>query len=124
MKQFLFSLILISTFFISCTPKEVAIEKQLIGRYTVNRAQCDSDTLDFFLHNFASFELMKDGIGYDGYQSNDKGFEWVVIENKLELCYTTSSISIELPFRLSGDTLILSRSNQFCTHLDVFYVRD
>jgi len=124
MKQFLFSLSLISVFFASCAPKEVAIEKQLIGRYTVNRAQCGSDTSNFMLHVFESFELMQDGIGYDGLQSNDKAFEWVVIEDKLELCYTTSSASIELPFRLSGDTLILSRSNQFCPHLDVFYVRN
>jgi hypothetical protein len=124
MKQFLFSLILISALFTSCTPKEVAIEKQLIGHYTLNKAQCGSDTTNFFLHTFTKFELLKDGIGYDGHQSNDKAFEWVVIGNDLEVCYTTSSISVEIPFRLSGDTLILSRSSTFCPHLTVFYVRN
>ena len=124
MKQFLFSLSLISVLFTSCTPKEVAIEKQLLGSYTVNRAQCGTDTTDFNLHVYTSFHLLKDGTGYDGYQSNQKAFEWVVIDDKLEVCYTTSSISVEIPFKLHGDTLILSRSNTFCAHLDMFYVRD
>lgn len=124
MKQFLFSLSLISVLFLSCSPKEVAIEKRLLGNYTVNHAQCGIDTTDFNLHVYTSFYLLDNGIGYDGYQSNDKAFEWAVIDDKLELCYTTSSVSMEIPFKLSGDTLILSRSNTFCAQLKMFYVRD
>lgn len=121
---YLFRLILISALFSSCTPKEVAIEKQIVGRYTLSHAQCGSDTSNFTLHTFVGFELDKDGTGLDGFQAINKPFEWAVIGNKLEICYTTSSTSIEFPFKLSGDTLILTRSNQFCPHLKAFYVRD
>jgi len=123
MKQFLFSLSLISAFISSCAPKEVAIEKQLIGRYVFSRAQCGTDTTNFILHNFESFDLLKDGEGYDGYQAGEKGFEWVVIEDKLAVCYSLDNTSVEIPFKLRDDTLILSRRNNFCSNLTVFYVR-
>jgi len=95
-----------------------------VGRYTVSRAQCGADTADFTLHVFKTLDLLEDGVGYDGLESGEKGFEWVVIDDKLEVCYTTNSNSIEIPFKISGDTLILSRSNQFCPKLKVYYVRD
>lgn len=116
--------VLSSILVLSCSPKIAPIEKRIVGEYRVAVAHCGANQDTFIYMNFTRFILEEDGTGVDYQTSLIKPFEWVVIDDRLQICYTTSSNSILIPFKLEGDTLKLRRSNNFCSQLNVHYVKD
>jgi hypothetical protein len=125
MKQFLFSISLISVLFYACTPKETLTPSQrLIGKYRLVWANCGTNPDSFVYHSFSGIQFNEDGTGLDVFDNNTtRGFEYAVSNNVITLCPTTSSVSDIIPFGFSHDTLYMKRGNNICSQLVYRYVK-
>lgn len=109
---------------LSCTPKEVAIEKRIVGRYYVANAHCGMQQDSFMFHNFKGIQFNDDGTGAEIQVSYSKPFEYVINEHNILVCYTTSSNTTIIPFSFDADTLTMIYRTSICSQLNIDYVRD